>query len=296
MPAQLRYDRIGSLASRLRLRFVVMSIHFVNRLHGALKFLRRVPAMVGLVSSHAATQDTRVREAAKRRKYGFPNGLLFLNWPRVLHRETAYPADSSLRHSDCIKRIPLKTRRGAWQRGTRNVVMKRLGTGWIGLVLLSLHTLPANAQSPGGWYPIERPVYQAAVANYAAQPAAYAPATSGYPTVSTRWEPAVAASYGPGYAPAPSPTVTYAPVVTYAPAVNYAPPAPYMPVAARCVAPNVSYMPVVARYPAPTYVTYAPVAGAYPATPAPAGPRVWVHPKVYVEGQPIRNLLRAITP
>ena len=25
-------------------------------------------------------------------------------------------------------------------------------------------------------------------------------------------------------------------------------------------------------------------------------PRVWVHPKVYVEGQPIRNFLQAITP
>jgi hypothetical protein len=52
--------------------------------------------------------------------------------------------------------------------------------------------------------------------------------------------------------------------------------------------PYVVYSPVVAAgYNAPVYS--APVA-------APAGPKVWVHPKVYVEGQPIRNLLRAITP
>lgn len=181
--------------------------------------------------------------------------------------------------------------------------MKRLGLGWMGLVVLSVYTLPAKAQSLGGWYPIERPVYQTA-ASYAAQPAAYPPATTEYPAVSTRWEPAATTTYVPGYAP--SPTVTYSPAATYAPAapavnyvpaVNYyAPAAPYVPVAARCAAPSVSYMPVVARYPAPTYVTYAPVAGAYPAAPVPAGPRVWVHPKVYVEGQPIRNLLRAITP
>ena len=30
--------------------------------------------------------------------------------------------------------------------------------------------------------------------------------------------------------------------------------------------------------------------------PAAVGPKVWVHPKVYVEGQPIRNLIRAVTP
>jgi hypothetical protein len=57
-------------------------------------------------------------------------------------------------------------------------------------------------------------------------------------------------------------------------------------------------MPVVARYPAPTYVTYAPAPTGYvtAAAPVSAGPKVWVHPKVYVEGQPIRNLIRAVTP
>jgi hypothetical protein len=178
--------------------------------------------------------------------------------------------------------------------------MKRLGIGLVGLVLLALHTTPGKAQSPSGWYPIERPVYQATTANYAAQPVAYAPAAAEYPTISTRWEPAATTTYVPSYAPSPtvtySPVATYAPAVNYAPAVHYAPAVPYMPAATRCVAPSVSYIPVVARYPAPTYVTYAPAAGAYPAAPVPAGPKVWVHPKVYVEGQPIRNLLRAITP
>ena len=175
--------------------------------------------------------------------------------------------------------------------------MRRLGIEWIGLVVLGLGALPVEAQGQSGWYPIERPVYQAAVANYAPAPASYVPPTDAYATVSTRWEPATTTTY----APTASPAVTYSPVTTYAPAVNYAPtvtysPVRYVPVANRCVTPTVSYMPVVARYPAPNYVTYAPVTGAYATAPAPAGPKVWVHPKVYVEGQPIRNLLRAITP
>jgi hypothetical protein len=40
---------------------------------------------------------------------------------------------------------------------------------------------------------------------------------------------------------------------------------------------------------------YTPVAYT-PAAAVATGPRVWVKPKVYVEGQPIRNLLKAITP
>jgi hypothetical protein len=45
-------------------------------------------------------------------------------------------------------------------------------------------------------------------------------------------------------------------------------------------------------------VAYAPVVNTYAAAAAARYPgrTVWVHPKVYVEGQPIRNLLRALTP
>jgi hypothetical protein len=48
-------------------------------------------------------------------------------------------------------------------------------------------------------------------------------------------------------------------------------------------------------YAAPTYAAPTYAAPAY-TVPAAVGPRVWVKPKVYVEGQPIRNILRAITP
>jgi hypothetical protein len=96
--------------------------------------------------------------------------------------------------------------------------------------------------------------------------------------------PAVATAY---YAPGPAiATAYYAPgPVTYQPAVTYVRPvAVYRPV----VVPYVAYSPVVA--PAP-YAAYAPVVA-----PAYAGPVVWVHPKVYVQGQPVRNVFRAITP
>lgn len=74
-----------------------------------------------------------------------------------------------------------------------------------------------------------------------------------------------------GYAPT---SVAYAPRVAYTPTVAYAP-------TTACAA---TY---VAAYNSGTYTVPAAVPGA---------PRVWVRPKVYVEGQPIRNLLRAITP
>lgn len=66
----------------------------------------------------------------------------------------------------------------------------------------------------------------------------------------------------------------YTPATTYSGTVNYVPRTTYSP---TCVA----------TYQAPVYRTMLPVA---------TGPRVYVHPKVYVEGQPIRNLLKAITP
>lgn len=70
-------------------------------------------------------------------------------------------------------------------------------------------------------------------------------------------------------------------------AAAYAPAVPYRPaVTVNYLRPTLAYSPVSAPvYPA-----------AYAVQPVAAGPRVWVKPKVYVEGQPLRNLLRAITP
>lgn len=170
--------------------------------------------------------------------------------------------------------------------------MERWKIAWIGLVMVALGGRLATAQSPGGWYPIERPVYQNTTVFYGAQPAAYMPGTNEYPAVSTRWDAASPVSLGAGPAVplAGAPTMSCTPVASPPPAVTY------VPVASRCVTPTVAYMPVVARYPVPVYTTYSPVAAGYAAPVAAAGPKVWVHPKVYVEGQPIRNLLRAITP
>ncbi len=93
----------------------------------------------------------------------------------------------------------------------------------------------------------------------------------------------------------PQPVVSYRPVVAgVAPVVAYrpvvaAPVVAYRPVAA---APVVTYRPVVPGYGSPVAAYYPPTAvGAYP-----VGPTITVRPKVYVSGQPIRNLLRAITP
>ena len=78
---------------------------------------------------------------------------------------------------------------------------------------------------------------------------------------------------------APAPVVSYGPVATtwyYAPAPYYAAaPAPYY-VAAPVVTPYYVARPVAV---APVY-----------------GSAVIVRPKVYVVGQPVRNLLRAVTP
>jgi hypothetical protein len=87
---------------------------------------------------------------------------------------------------------------------------------------------------------------------------------------------------------APAPVAAYyapAPVVTTA----YYAPAPYY------VASPVSYYaaaPVVAPMAAPYYVASPLV----PAGPYYYGRRVIVRPKVYVVGQPVRNVLRAVTP
>jgi len=86
---------------------------------------------------------------------------------------------------------------------------------------------------------------------------------------------------------------------------EYVRPAYYAPFYARPAyyAPAPVYRPVVTAYAQPYAPAYAPA----PIAPASAygvsvgatiggGPQVWVHPKVYVQGEPIRNLIRAITP
>jgi hypothetical protein len=95
--------------------------------------------------------------------------------------------------------------------------------------------------------------------------------------------------------------------------VNYAPATYVQPAYVRpMVYPRPAYVaqPVVATYYRPVYrpvvaaygPTYMPapatceVPVAQPAVAVPAGPKVWVHEKVYVQGQPLRNLLTAITP
>lgn len=124
-------------------------------------------------------------------------------------------------------------------------------------------------------------------------PAAPAPVVSYYAPPLT----APVVSYAPVVAPSYPPVVTYSPVtpVIAAPrVVSYYPAAPvvstYRPVVS-------TYQPVVSTY-QPVVSTYRPVVTAY--SPAVsygyAGSPVVVRPKVYVPGQPIRNVLRAITP
>lgn len=89
--------------------------------------------------------------------------------------------------------------------------------------------------------------------------------------------------------PIVQPTTTYAPapVITYRPVAPtyYAAPTPvitYRP-------PVIAYAPALPVYGATTYSTY-------PVVPTVVARPVIVSPKVYVPGQPIRNVLRAITP
>lgn len=87
-------------------------------------------------------------------------------------------------------------------------------------------------------------------------------------------------------------------VVNYRPVISgVAPVAAYGPVIA---APVVTYRPMLPSYASPIVgptASHYPTAAYYPATTAyPVGRTVIVRPKVYVSGQPIRNILRAITP
>ena len=105
------------------------------------------------------------------------------------------------------------------------------------------------------------------------------------------------------------PVVTYSPVLTphgtittYSPVVmpygtrvirSYRPIVTY-PRTVRYRVPVVTYRPAVVRYRVPTTV-YQPMVTTYSPVLVPAGPWL-VRPKIYVAGQPIRNVLRAITP
>ena len=144
-------------------------------------------------------------------------------------------------------------------------------------------------------------------------PATFAPAATS--TISTSY-----VTDTPLYEPAPSyapPVQAYnPPAPTYnMPAPTYSQPAlvPAPVVVPPCVQPSYVRQTVTTTYapaaatpgPMATYagsmnyvprVTYTPTRVTTYRAPAAVGPRVWVHPKVYVEGQPIRNLIRAITP
>jgi hypothetical protein len=78
---------------------------------------------------------------------------------------------------------------------------------------------------------------------------------------------------------APAPVVSYGPVVS----TSYYAPAPYY---AAAPLPYYAASPVVTPYYVARPVAVAPL----------YGPTVIVRPKVYVVGQPVRNVLRAVTP
>lgn len=108
----------------------------------------------------------------------------------------------------------------------------------------------------------------------------------------------VAPSVASGQVVVVGPHVVYSPVVpAYPQVVVSVPPvvAHYAPVVEYGTAPAVAYEPVIP--PPPPVVVYRPPVVAYrvPVVVG-VGPRVVVRPKVYVAGQPVRNIIRAITP
>ena len=117
--------------------------------------------------------------------------------------------------------------------------------------------------------------------------AAYVPAAPVYASYYAPAAPAYATYYAPStayYAPAPVPYAAYyAPPVAYT--AYYAPPVAY----STYYAPPVAY----STYYAPR-VAYAPAVVAYPY--ARPGWSMYGTPRVYVAGEPVRNILRATTP
>ncbi len=125
------------------------------------------------------------------------------------------------------------------------------------------------------------PTYAQPAATYSQPAPTYAQPAPTYSQPAPVYSQPVAPTYvAPSYV-RQSVTTTYAPIrVKYAPRLTYAPAVTYTP--------RVAYSPTcVSTYRTPVHQTPTPVV---------TGPRVYVRPKVYVEGQPIRNLIRAITP
>ena len=90
----------------------------------------------------------------------------------------------------------------------------------------------------------------------------------------------------PAYATYYAPTAAYYAPVSYA---SYYAPTPYV----AYYAPPVAY---TAYYAAPYAAYYGPTVAAYPAYYGAPGWSVFGAPRVYVAGQPVRNVVRAVTP
>jgi hypothetical protein len=137
-------------------------------------------------------------------------------------------------------------------------------TNYGPVVTYSPVTPPATTAYYQGPYTVSRPIVQPAT-TYA--PVASAPVVTYYPATPAYVAPAPVVTYrpvAPAYYAAPAPVITYRqPVTAYAPSLPY--------------------------YGATTYSTY-------PAVPTVVARPVIVSPKVYYPGQPVRNVLRAITP
>ncbi|HVC93417.1 MAG TPA: hypothetical protein VND64_06980 [Pirellulales bacterium] len=148
-------------------------------------------------------------------------------------------------------------------------------TSALFLAMLSIALSPSLAPAQVVVYETYRPVVAPAV-TYVESPVVY-----------QSYRPIDSASTFTNYHPDYAPVAGYAaPVVTtYRPALGYAAPAVayragYSPVVAY--SPVVSYSPVVAYSP----VAYSPVVTTYAYRP------VYVRPRVYVPGQPVRNFFR----
>jgi len=177
------------------------------------------------------------------------------------------------------------------------------------LIAVCLGASGAAAQGIGLSYPVAYgqygPVYWPSSAYYGSTiTSSYA---SGFAPNPAPYEPAPAPAYAPPTYPAPAYPAPAYPQPAYPqpayPAPAYPAPTPvYQPVVTTwsmpwCTARSVvtTYTPVYPAYSPRTVTSYS-VPVYQTAATVPAGPRVFIRPKVYVEGQPLRNLLRAITP
>ena len=147
----------------------------------------------------------------------------------------------------------------------------------VAVVALVLSGSTVYAQCGCNLAPVSASVAPSYTADYAPAAVGYAP--SSY--VSYYTPPAAPVSYVSYYAPtAPVSYVSYyaPPAVAAVPYVsNYPPAVPY----------STYYTP---------YTAYAPVVAPYSAYYGVAGVSVYGTPRVYVPGEPVRNVLRAVTP